>query len=136
MIDLKQVKPAPTFKGPDAPGTGHIYGSGGDDFGGARYCQHGHYFGGDGRYIGTDPKAKNTGVSKAVKDETVDQGAKVVTLDELDDLMKHPRADELMSMPLDSLANLVAAAGGPSYSGDQAHRLYTGWLLKHTNVDA
>lgn len=132
-MDLIKVNPAPKFDRSKPHGT--IYGSGAGDLAAAYCTSEGHYFAGDGRYVGSDKRSRGTGVSNAKPEPTVNQGAKIVTEAELPKLLEHPRADELMRMPLDSLANLVSVAGGPSFSGDQAHSLYTGWLLKYTNVD-
>jgi hypothetical protein len=62
-----------------------------------------------------------------------DSGTKTVTIDELPALFQDERAGELMMLDGDRLAAMVAAAGGPSYSGDDATELCVGWLIKHTD---
>lgn len=131
-MDLKQLKPAPVFD-PEQP-HGELYASSRSKLK-ARYQQGPHYFAGNHDYLGSDPKAKNLARTKKPPAAKPDPGSRQVSEEELPELMKHPRAEELMSLPLDKLGQIVAAAGGPAFAGDRAHALYTGWLLKYTNVD-
>ncbi|MGH2903922.1 MAG: hypothetical protein ACRDK7_10110 [Solirubrobacteraceae bacterium] len=130
-MKLKEIKPAPELD--RSQPYGEIYGGTRTQTGAGIY-QAPHYYRANGEYLGTDPSVKVTAPKKAAAAPR-ESGSLQVTEEELPELLKHDRAEELMSLPLDKLQALVGAAGGPSYSGDRAHMLYTGWLIKHTNVD-
>ncbi|MGH2903445.1 MAG: hypothetical protein ACRDK7_07680 [Solirubrobacteraceae bacterium] len=131
-MELKTLKPAPAFD-PAQP-CGELYPSSKSTLK-ARYQQGPHYFAGNHEYLGSDPSVKNVARSKKAEAPKPGPGARQIAEEELPKLLEHPRAQELMELPLDKLAQIVAAANGPSFSGDRAHALYTGWLLKYTNVD-
>lgn len=107
-----------------------IYGSGEGGIG-ASFCQHGHYYTGDGTYVGSDEQGARIGHVPPPR-HVIDPGSRTVTEDEVEELLRDVRAGEIMNLALDTLAAMVASAGGPHFSGDNAHKLYTAWLLKFT----
>lgn len=127
-MSLTKLTKAPKFDRSQPHGT--LYGSGDGSLG--SFVQNGHYYRGDGEYVGTDPASAKVAFSPSVT-VTSQPGARTVTIEEADELLKDVRAKELMDLGLDTLAAMVRTANGPQYSGDNAHKLYTGWLLKHTD---
>lgn len=123
-----KVSPAPVFN-PDQP-YGEIYGSGAEDSEPARYVQAGHYFGANRDYLRSEKGAVATAVTKAVPPPS-SPADKAIHKEEMEALLADPRASVLLERPLDELAQLTREAGGPTYSGDNAAKLYTAWLLKY-----
>lgn len=131
-MSMKKLGNAPKFNPKKPHGT--IYGSGGDSSTArAAFCQNGHYYAGSGEYLGSDPDAKGV-ASEAPEPAAADPGTRVVREEELDELLKHPKAAELLTYPQPTLAAMVSRAGGPSFAGDNAPRLYVAWLLKFVPV--
>jgi hypothetical protein len=111
---------------------GEIYGSGEPDGQpSARYVQHGHYFGANRAYLRSDPGAKLIGALAEVEAISAPADLQIEEA-EVPELLTDPRADQLLLMPLDQLAEMVAEAGGPSFSGDNAIKYNVAWLLKFT----
>lgn len=115
-----------------------VFGS--DD--GVRFYQDGHYFTGNGVYQYTDEEAFDLVKERRAKDRVVAEVARaqvaaalserVVTEDELPDLMAREEAKELMKFSAPQLRDMVASAGGPNISGQNALQMMAGWLLKFT----
>lgn len=130
-MGLKQIKNPPAFNRSAAHGT--VYGSGEEStVGRASYCQGGHYYTGDGRYVGSDADAKSVAAQPDVAAAS-DPGVRFVNEAEIDELLQHARAPDLLNLPLPTLAAMVKRAGGPAFSGDNAPKQYVAWLLKFTS---
>lgn len=113
---------------------------GADD--GVRFYQDGHYFTGNGQYKYTDEDAfdrvkERRSREKVLAEVTQAQVAavvaeRIVTEDELPDLMARQEAKELLKFSVPQLREMTAAAGGPDISGENAQQLMAGWLIKFT----
>lgn len=124
--------PKPKFD-PNAP-HGTLYSSGyASDQGPARFVQNGHYFAADGTYLRSDASAVRA-AERAKPQRLVNNLERLVEPEEMVELLKDPRAEALINMPLESLASLSRVNGGPTYGGDNAPSLYAAWLLKYAGA--
>lgn len=111
---------------------GEIFGSGApraDESPAPFYVQLGGNFAANGAYLG--PAPDSDGLAEVEPIEPESNPSLVIALQEKDitRLLKDKDAKKLLMLPLDKLIALVANSGGPSYSGDNAHRLYAAWLI-------
>lgn len=123
-------KPNPIFRA-DLP-HGEVYSSANASSGepATRFIQNGHRFAANRDYLGPEVGSVNTAVSEEVA-VIEDPATRVALLDsEVDDLLAREGGKELLDLPLDRLAAAVADAGGPAFSGDNAHKFYAAWLIK------
>jgi hypothetical protein len=120
---------------------GDVYGS--DD--GSRFYQDGHYFKGTGEYLLTDEDAanrvakarQNAATQASVQQEVLvqmqEQSERIVTEDELPDLMALQEAKTMLSQfSMPQIIAMTEKAGGPVQSGENAQQLMVGWLIKFT----
>lgn len=127
-MSLKKIKNAPAFDPAEPHGT--IYGSGEEsDQPPAKFVQGGHYYAANREYVGSDESAANVAATPQPV-RVVNQNERTVEPEELAELLKGPRAEDLLKMGLDQLARAVAKEGGPQFGGDSAARHYVAWLLK------
>lgn len=98
-----------------------------------RYLQDGHYFRPDGSYHSVDGSPRPRVIeAKPVVVDTLPSVAEA----EVEELLKDPRAEELLALTRDTLIELVMAGNGPMISGERSTQMMVAWLIKNTAPDS
>ena len=103
-----------------------------------RYIQDGHYFLGDGTYHSSEDWAlkalKKSAAAPSVVAAVTAPANTLPGVEEKDveNLLKDPRAEQLLELPRDVIISLVNAANGPMYAGEGSTKLMVAWLVQNT----
>jgi hypothetical protein len=96
-----------------------------------RYVQNGHYFAGDRSYLHSDPQVAKL-IEEPQSESKPPESAPAITDEkQIAELLKDPRADQLLALGRDVFLDVMREAGGPIISGEGSQRMMAAWLIKN-----